>query len=47
VVHTCNPTYSGGRDQKNLGSRPAETKIKKLPQKIPNTKKRLVEWLKR
>jgi hypothetical protein len=23
VVHTCNPSYSGGRDQEDLGSKPA------------------------
>jgi hypothetical protein len=22
VAHTCNPTYSGGRDQKDKGSKP-------------------------
>jgi hypothetical protein len=24
VAHTCNPSYSGGRDQKDLGSKPAQ-----------------------
>jgi hypothetical protein len=23
VAHTCNPNYSGGRDQKDLGSKPS------------------------
>jgi hypothetical protein len=23
VAHTCNPTYSGGRDQEDCGSKPA------------------------
>jgi hypothetical protein len=23
VAHTCKPSYSGGRDQKDLGSKPA------------------------
>jgi hypothetical protein len=23
VAHTCNPSYSGGRDQENRGSKPA------------------------
>jgi hypothetical protein len=23
VAYTCNPSYSGGRDQKGLGSKPA------------------------
>jgi hypothetical protein len=26
VVHTCNPTYSGGRDQEDHGSKPARAK---------------------
>jgi hypothetical protein len=26
VAHTCNPSYSGGRDQKDLGSKPAQGK---------------------
>jgi hypothetical protein len=24
VAHTCNPSYSGGRDQKDLSSKPAQ-----------------------
>jgi hypothetical protein len=24
VVHTCNPSYSGGRDQDDRGSKPAQ-----------------------
>jgi hypothetical protein len=24
VVHTCNPSYSGGRDQKDLGLKPRQ-----------------------
>jgi hypothetical protein len=24
VAHTCNPSYSGGRDQEDLGSKPAQ-----------------------
>jgi hypothetical protein len=23
VAHTCNPSYSGGKDQEDLGSKPA------------------------
>jgi hypothetical protein len=34
VTHAYNPSYSGGRDQKECGSKPAFTKIS------------LVEWLK-
>jgi hypothetical protein len=26
VVHTCNPSYSGGRDQEDHGSKPAQGK---------------------
>jgi hypothetical protein len=26
VAHTCNPTYSGGRDQEDLCMRPAQAK---------------------
>jgi hypothetical protein len=25
VAHTCNPSYSGGRDQEDFGSKPAWT----------------------
>jgi hypothetical protein len=47
VAHTCNPSYSGGRDQEDFGSKPAQAKkfvslsLKTLSQKIG-----LVEWLK-
>jgi hypothetical protein len=40
VARTCNPGYSGGRDQEDHSSRPAKKKRK------PITKKGLVEWLK-
>jgi hypothetical protein len=26
VVHTCNPSYSGGRDQEDHGLKPAQSK---------------------
>jgi hypothetical protein len=26
VAHTCNPSYSGGRDQEDHGSKPAQAK---------------------
>jgi hypothetical protein len=26
VTHACNPSYSGGRDQEDLGSKPAQGK---------------------
>jgi hypothetical protein len=25
VAHTCNPNYSGGRDEEDRGSKPAQT----------------------
>jgi hypothetical protein len=42
-----NPSYSGGRDQDNRGSEPAQGSTLQDPiSKIHITKKRLVEWLK-
>jgi hypothetical protein len=47
VAHTCNPSYSGGRDQEDHGLKPAQanssarTYLEKLSTKIG-----LVEWLK-
>jgi hypothetical protein len=47
VAHTCNPSYSGGRDQEDRGLKPApanssqDTISKTSSQKIG-----LVEWLK-
>jgi hypothetical protein len=35
VAHTCNPSYSGGRDQEDRGSRQINT----LSQKKPITKR--------
>jgi hypothetical protein len=49
VAHTCNPTYSGGRDQEDCGSKPAGANslsdpiLKKNP---PQEKDGMVEWLK-
>jgi hypothetical protein len=31
VLHTCNPSYSGGRDQEDGGPRPALDKKHKIP----------------
>jgi hypothetical protein len=46
VTHTCNPGYSGGRDQENRGLKPAwANSSRDSISKIPN-KKRVVEWLK-
>jgi hypothetical protein len=39
VTHACNPSYSGGRDQKDHGSEPAWANSSRDPiLKIPNTK---------
>jgi hypothetical protein len=53
VAHTCNPSYSGGRDQEDQGSKPArgnssgKNPIWKNPsQKKKKKKVGLVEWLK-
>jgi hypothetical protein len=40
VAHTCNPSYSGGRDQKDQGSRPAlKIVLETLSQLNPSQKK--------
>jgi hypothetical protein len=41
VAQACNPSYSGGRDQEDRGSKPAWPYLEK-----PLHKKGLVEWLK-
>jgi hypothetical protein len=51
VAHTCNPSYSGDRDQENLGSEPAQANslrdpISKSPSHTHIHKIGLVEWLK-
>jgi hypothetical protein len=47
VAHTCNPSYSGGRDQEDHSSKPAQANSSQDPiSKIPITKIGLVEWLK-
>jgi hypothetical protein len=47
VAHVCHPSYSGGRDQEECGSKPAQVKIvhETLSLKYV-TQKGLVEWLK-
>jgi hypothetical protein len=46
VAHCYNPSYSGGRDQEDQGSKPAQAKKFMRPSSnISNTKKGL-EWLK-
>jgi hypothetical protein len=37
VAHTCNPSYSGGRDQEDCGSKPAQANS--LRDLRPNLKK--------
>jgi hypothetical protein len=47
VAHSCNPSYSGGRDQENHGSKPAQANSSmRLYVEKPFTKIGLVEWLK-
>jgi hypothetical protein len=51
VPHACNRCYSGDRDQKDCGSKPAQAKSSRDPVEIgfyekPFTKIGLVEWLK-
>jgi hypothetical protein len=47
VAHACNPRYSGGRDQEDCSSKPAQANSSARPYlKKPFTKIRLVEWLK-
>jgi hypothetical protein len=33
VAHACNPSYSGGRDQEDRGSKPAQTNKKPSPKR--------------
>jgi hypothetical protein len=42
VAHTCNPSDSGGRDQEDRGSKPAQANSSG----DPTSKIGLVEWLK-
>jgi hypothetical protein len=47
VVHTCNPSYSEGRDQEDHGSKPSWANSLQDPiLRKNNHKKRLAEWLK-
>jgi hypothetical protein len=47
VDHTCNPSYSGGRDEGDCSSKSAWANSSKDPiWKKPITNKGLVEWLK-
>jgi hypothetical protein len=46
VAHTCNPSYSGGRDQEDHGSKPAQANSSGDPtlKKKTMQKKGLAEW---
>jgi hypothetical protein len=47
VAHAYNPSYSGGRDQEDHGSKPIWANSSRDPtSKKPFTKIGLVEWLK-
>jgi hypothetical protein len=47
VVHIYNPSYSGGRDEEDLGLKPGWANSSQDPiSEKPITKKGLVEWLK-
>jgi hypothetical protein len=47
VAHTCNPGYSGDRDQEDHSSKPAQANSPRDPISKKNYhKKGLVEWLK-
>jgi hypothetical protein len=46
VSSTCNPSYSGGRDQEDHGLKPAQENSSRDPiSKKSHHKKGLVEWL--
>jgi hypothetical protein len=46
VAHTCNPSYSGGRDQEDLHLKPGQANSLCEPILKKTNKKGLVEWLK-
>jgi hypothetical protein len=43
MAHTCNPSYSGGSDQENRGSKPVQTNSSQDPVSKNLTQKGLVE----
>jgi hypothetical protein len=46
-AHSCNPSYSAGRDQEDHGSKPVSSKSFMTPYlEKTHRKKGLVEWLK-
>jgi hypothetical protein len=44
MAHTCNPNYSGGRDQEDHGSKSAYANSFQDPNLKKKSKKGLVEW---
>jgi hypothetical protein len=47
VAHSCNPSYSGGRDQEDCGLKPAWANSSQDPiSKNTQHNKGLVEWFK-
>jgi uncharacterized membrane protein YvbJ len=47
VAYACGTSYSGGRDQKDCGSKPTQANSSRDSiSKKPITKKGLVEWFK-
>jgi hypothetical protein len=46
VAHACNPSYSGGRDQEDLGSKPAQANSSRDYVENTGHIKELLEWLK-
>jgi hypothetical protein len=46
VAHTCNPSYSGGRDQEDYSLKLAQANSSRPYLKKLFTKRGLVEWLK-
>jgi hypothetical protein len=49
IAHTCNPSYSRGRDQEHCSSKPAGQIVRETVWKKPITKNGvgvLVEWFK-
>jgi hypothetical protein len=46
VAYTCNPSYSGGRDQEDHSLRPAQANSSKDPISKNPAQKKAVEWLK-
>jgi hypothetical protein len=46
VAHACNPSYSGGRDQEDRGSKPAQENSSRDYLETTLHKKGIVGWLK-